>query len=124
MRSYNVTVGDAPTSHGPPVSLDWEYDPNPTSYDIDYYESYRSNEAPRRNKAELLMPASHRRDLLNQEWGYSRGQVDRAAVAAKKVAEERKKTIQNLKLQPMEEAIETTKKKLGKLKAKLWRKTS
>ena len=122
MRSYNVTVGDAPTSAGPPVSLDWEYDPNSTCYDVDYYESYRSLEAPRRSKAELLMPAYHRRDLLNKEWGYSRGQVDRAALEAKKVAEERKKTRQNLKLQPMEEAIETTKNKLRKLKVTLQRK--
>eukprot|EP00956_Cyclotella_meneghiniana_P000987 scaffold1165_cov87-Cyclotella_meneghiniana.AAC.1 len=116
MRSYNIIPGDAPTSSGPPVSLDWDYDPtNVTTYNLDEYETYRTNEAPRRNKSELLMPPSHRRQLLSDEWGYSRYQVDAAAVEARRVAENRCKTRKNLKLQPMEEMMEGTKKRLGKL---------
>ena len=122
MRSFNLTVGDAPCSAGPPVSLDWEYNADSTTtYDVDSYERFRANEAPRRNKSELLMPASHRRDLLSKEWGYSRRQVDQAAIEARKVAEGRKKTRKNLKMQPVEEALENTKRKLSKWKSKISR---
>ncbi len=47
IRSYNVTLGDAPTSNGPPISLSWEYDPSATEeYHVDYYENYRADQAP------------------------------------------------------------------------------
>ena len=37
IRSYNVTLGDAPTASGPPVTLSWEYNPTSESYDVDRY---------------------------------------------------------------------------------------
>ncbi|KAL7518465.1 hypothetical protein ACHAWX_003287 [Stephanocyclus meneghinianus] len=117
IRSYNITLGDAPSSTGPPISLDWEYDPKSTAtYDVDYYESYRSNEAPRRSKSELLMPASHRRELLMSEAGCTRVQIDQALIEARKVVKARKTTRKNLAWQPMQEVLESTKKTFGKLK--------
>jgi hypothetical protein len=41
IRSYPITLGDAPTSNGPPVSLDWEHNPQSTQvYKIDSYEQH------------------------------------------------------------------------------------
>ncbi|KAL3805614.1 hypothetical protein HJC23_005858 [Cyclotella cryptica] len=117
IRSYNITLGDAPSSTGPPISLDWGYDPTSTAtYDVDYYESYRSNEAPRRTKSELLMPASHRRELLMSEAGCTRVQIDQALMEARKVVKARNTTRKNLAWQPMQEALENTKRTLGKWK--------
>lgn len=117
IRSYNITLGDAPSSTGPPISLDWGYDPKSTAtYDVDYYESYRSNEAPRRTKLELLMPASHRRELLMSEAGCTRVQIDQALMEARKVVKARNTTIKNLAWQPMQEVLESTKRTFGKLK--------
>jgi hypothetical protein len=117
IRSYNIIPGDAPTTSGPPISLDWDYDPgSTTTYDVNYYESFRSNEAPRRNKSELLMPGSYRREMLmSREWGYTKGQVDRAAVEARRVAEGRSKMRKNLKMQGVEEVIESTRRKFKSL---------
>ena len=117
IRSYNITLGDAPSLTGPPISLDWGYDPNSTAtYDVDYYESYRSNEAPRRTKSELLMPASHRRELLMSEAGCTRVQIDQALLDARRVVKARKSTRKNLAWQPIQEVLENTKRTFGKLK--------
>lgn len=116
IRSYNVTLGDAPTSNGPPVCLSWEYDPNATEeHAIDHYEHYRNKDAPRRNKQEMLMPPAHRQYLLMKEMGFSRGQIKGAIEEAKRCAKQRKKTVKGVKLglQPVEEALEKTKRKLS-----------
>ncbi len=63
IRLYNITLGNAPTLNGAPISLDWEYDPSETvNIDIDSYEQYRcvtpdnpDPQNPRRSKGELYM---------------------------------------------------------------------
>lgn len=120
IRSYNVTLGDAPTSYGPPVSLDWDYDPSVTQeHQIDSYEDYRIRE-PRRNRREMLMPANHRHYLLMREAGFTRGEISLAMEEAKRVAKNREKTVKGVKmgLQPVEEVLERTRKTLfGRLKS-------
>jgi len=112
-----ITLGDAPSSTVPPISLDWGYDPKSTAtYDVDYYESYHSNEAPRRTKLELLMPASHRQELLMSKAGCTRVQIDQALMEARKVVKARNTTIKNLAWQPMQEVLESTKRTFEKLK--------
>lgn len=116
IRSYNVTLGDAACSSGAPITLDWDYDPSTTQHlPIDQYESYRHFEAPRRSKAEMLMPASHRQYLLMREAGFSRGDIQKAIEEARRVAKNRVQTRKNLKYMPMEEALESTKRKFGRL---------
>lgn len=122
IRSYNVTLGDAPTSCGPPISLDWEYDPTRTAeYDIDHYENFRTDEAPRRNRKEMLMPANHRQYLLMREAGFTRGEINAAMEEAKRVAKRRAKTVKGVRLglQPVEEVLESTRRKFGKLTSSL-----
>jgi len=115
IRTYNVTLGDAPTSNGPPVSLGWDYDPDATvEQSIDHYENYRA-EAPRRNKHEMLMPAAHREYLLMREAGFSRGEIKVAMYEAQRTAKQREKTVRGvmLGLQPVQEVLEKTKRRLA-----------
>eukprot|EP00581_Thalassiosira_minuscula_P030754 CAMPEP_0183764932 /NCGR_PEP_ID=MMETSP0739-20130205/10608_1 /TAXON_ID=385413 /ORGANISM="Thalassiosira miniscula, Strain CCMP1093" /LENGTH=429 /DNA_ID=CAMNT_0026003531 /DNA_START=332 /DNA_END=1621 /DNA_ORIENTATION=+ len=115
IRSYNVTLGDAPTSNGPAVSLDWEYDPSATaSYCIDKYEEFRTDEAPRRSKQEMIMPPMHRQYLLMREAGFTRSQIQQAMEEAKRVARGRQKTVRNVRLgiTPVEEKLEKAKRKI------------
>mmetsp|Transcript_16324 Transcript_16324/g.39057 ORF Transcript_16324/g.39057 Transcript_16324/m.39057 type:complete len:402 (+) Transcript_16324:302-1507(+) len=119
VRHYNVTLGDAPTTNGPAVSLDWEYDPSATTeFDLEEYEMYRTDEAPRRNRNEMIMPSSHRQYLLMREAGFTRGQLKVAMDEAKRAAKRREKTIKLDKygLQTVDEALEKTRRKLGKMK--------
>mmetsp|Transcript_24566 Transcript_24566/g.40271 ORF Transcript_24566/g.40271 Transcript_24566/m.40271 type:complete len:353 (-) Transcript_24566:158-1216(-) len=115
IRSYNVTLGDAPTSNGPAISLDWEYDPTATAqYEIDHYENYRTDEAPRRKKQEMRMPPMHRQYLLMREAGFTRGEIKDAMEEAKRVAKQRQKTAKGARLgfvQPVEEVLEKTRRK-------------
>ena len=113
IRSYNVTLGDAPTSHGPPVSLDWDYHPEPEVIEIDSYEHHREHE--RRSRNEMLMPASHRKYLLMREAGFTRSEIQRAVEDARLIVKGRERTRKNLRLMPVEEAWEGTKRKFGKL---------
>ena len=94
IRSYGVTLGDAPTFNGCPITLGWDYDPAETeTYDVDVYEH---NRCGRRAKIELLIPPSHRESLLIQS-GFSRSQIKCAIKEAKQAAKDREKTAQNFK---------------------------
>ena len=114
IRQYNVTLGDAPCSNA--ISLDWKYDPTATEqHDIDQYEQYRTDEAPRRVRSELVMPPAHRNYLLMREAGFSRYEINAAMKEAMLVAKQREKTAKHIKFQPYEEMLEKTKRKLGKI---------
>jgi hypothetical protein len=112
IRSYNITLGDAPTLNGPPISLDWDHSA-PETHRIDAYEEARTDR--RRSKHEMLMPPSHRRYLLMREAGFPRGEIQKAVEEAKRVAENRRRTRKNVKLQPVEEILESGKRKFGRL---------
>lgn len=90
IRSYGVTLGNAPMLHGPPVTLDWDYDPAETeTYDVDAYEYHRYE---RRTKSELVIPPSHREYRLMQS-GFSRSEIKLAMEEAKQAAKDREKTV-------------------------------
>lgn len=115
IRSYSVTLGDQPTMSGPPISLDWKYDPASTAvYDVDTYESHKH---PPRSKQEMLMSASHKYFLM-RDMGFTRGEIKAAVEEAKRVQNRRKKTIKRAYLMSVEEALEGAKRKIGKLAGK------
>lgn len=96
ISSYVVTLGDSPTLHGPPISLDWKYDPQVQVHDIDQYEQHRSftpdnpsSSNPRRAKDELFISPSHRQYLLMRDAGVSRMQIKLATEEALRAAKER-----------------------------------
>lgn len=99
IRSYDVTLGNTPTLSGPPISLDWKYDPQATQvHDIENYEQLRSATAenptpanPRRSGEELFIPPSSRQYLLMRDAGFSRMQIKNATEEAQRAAKERQK---------------------------------
>lgn len=113
IRSYNITVGDAPTPNGVPLSLDWEYDPSETeTYDVNVYES---NRGTRREKHEMYVPNQYRVYLLMRDAGVSRREIKMAIEESRSSFKRRQQTVKNLKMQPVEEALEKTKRKFVKL---------
>ena len=91
IRCYDITLGDAPTSHGPPITLDWSYDKVKTAiYGVDAYESCRQ----RRTRSELIMPPSYREERLADE-GFTRSEIKRAIEEAQRAFKERQKTAKN-----------------------------
>lgn len=113
IRSYNITVGDAPTPNGVPLSLDWEYDPSETeTYDVNDYES---NRGTRREKHEMYVPNQYRVYLLMRDAGVSRREIKMAIEESRSSFKRRQQTVKNLKMQPVEEALEMTKRKFVKL---------
>jgi hypothetical protein len=114
IRSYNITVGDAPTPNGVPLSLDWEYDPSSTeTYDVNDYESTRGT---RREKHEMYVPNQYRVYLLMRDAGVSRQEIKMAIEESRSSFKRRQQTVKNLKMQPVfEEALEKTKRKFVKL---------
>jgi len=117
IRSYNITAGDAPTPNGVPLSLDWEYDPNATQT-IDV-ETYESNRGARRQKHEMFVPNQYRVYLLMREAGLSRQQIKMSIDESQRAFKARQKTAKNLKMQPVEEALEKTRRKFSKLTRKV-----
>ncbi len=128
IRSYAITLGVAPTSSGPPISLDWKYNPAETrECTVDAYESDRSasshqvdDDAPptsrqRRARHELWMTPIDRQYLLMREWGYSRTEIDRAMKEARRVSQRRAKTAKMTKLglEPLEEVLERARKRVA-----------
>ena len=111
IRSYDVTLGDAPTQNGPPISLDWNYDPDATEeFDIDHYENIRHY--TRRSRSEMVMPPSYRQYLLMREAGFNRNEIRNAMEEAKRTARQRERTVRGLKWQPAEEMVEKARRKL------------
>jgi len=131
IRSYAITLGDAPTSSGPPISLDWKYNPAETrECTVDAYESEVNNESAfshqvhdddpatsrqRRLGRELWMTPIDRQYLLMREWGYSRTEIDRAMKEARKVSQRRAQTAKKAKmgLEPLEEVLEKARRKVA-----------
>jgi hypothetical protein len=93
-HSSSITLGDAPTPNGPPVSLAWEYDPAATEeHDVDVYERHRTSElGRRRSRGELLMPAEFRRRLLLREGGCTTREIREAVEEARRAARRRERT--------------------------------
>ena len=76
IREYQRTLGDNPSvSSGPPVTLDWKYNPNHHILNVDDYEKNKKS----RSKVELVMPKSIREDILREYCEVSRSQMTAVA---------------------------------------------
>ena len=90
IREYNVTIGDNPGgSHGPPISLDWDYSTE-MKICIDKYEKIRP---PRRTRSQMYMTGSIRMWTLMKDLGYSMREIKEAAKDAELVRKKRQKSL-------------------------------
>lgn len=113
VRNYNVTLGDNPSvQKGPPLSLDWNYDPNHTIRPLEDYEVNRSQR--RRGSTELKLPLQEREERLKTE-GVSSHEMSRAAMDVRAVRNQRIKTEQTLHHQQVHEVLENAKRRLKRV---------
>ena len=115
IREYEQTVGDNPSvSYGPPVSLDWNYAAR-QAVELDAYEANRGR---RRTLRQMMLNYYHRTHLLAACLGYSESELQAAQKAAEKIKGQRSMTKATLAVSKLEEAWQSTKRKLGKGKKK------
>jgi len=102
IREYPRVLGDNVTVMGPPISLSWEFQDEKV-YEIEYYE--QAIQDTRRTQSELKMPSAHR-DKILKESGYSRRDIQEAIKLSNIARNQRKRTVETLNLQPLQEAFE------------------
>ena len=110
-RQFQRTLGDHPASRGAPVTMSWQFDPSHPTLSIDDYESYRP---PRRSRSQIYMSSYHREEMLLNE-NISRAAIRKATKEVTKARERRQKTVETLHNAPVEEAMESAKRRLKKL---------
>lgn len=102
VREYPRVLGDNICMRGAPISLGWEFQ-DQTTYDIDAYEE--ACEHSRRTQTELKMPSTHR-DKILRESGFSAKEILEAVKKSNIARNQRKRTVEMLKMQPLYEAVE------------------
>ena len=107
-RNFHRTLGDHPSSRGAPITLSWQYDPSHPTLSIDDYETYRP---PRRSRSQIYMSSYHREEILMSE-NISPAAIRKAKKEVSKVREQRQKTVETLHNAPVEEAMESAKRRL------------
>ena len=109
IRDYDVTIGDHPDcSIGPPLSLGWDFEENP-SVEIDQYEI---NRAPRRTRRELALNYYHRTYILEQVSGLSKEDIEQAVKNKEKIKFQRQCTRFFLPVWKLEDIAESAKRKI------------
>lgn len=102
IREYPRVLGDNVTVKGPPLSLAWEHSDEKV-YELEDYEE--ACQYTRRTQIELKMPSKHRDEIL-KEIGYSRQEIQESVKKSNIARNKRKRTVETLKLQPLQEAFE------------------
>ena len=75
IRNYERVLGDNPScSHGPAVSIGWQYEPDPITVQLDEYEYYRTED--RLDGTALVLSRSEREEILEeQSWVMTKREV-------------------------------------------------
>jgi len=102
IREHPIVLGDNVTIRGPPISLSWDHQDEKVYGLEDYEQTIRER---RRSYSQLKMPSMHR-DKLLKESGYSRRDIQEATKLSTIARNQRKRTIDTLHLQPLQEAFE------------------
>jgi len=114
IREYKRTIGDNPAvSCGPPLGLDWDYNPDEIEVDLEVYETYRP---PRRNKDDIVVPPQVRESILVDDWGVPFSEVRKATNETEDIKQMRiESATQTDYQQRMEEVMETTKRRMNRV---------
>jgi len=102
IREYARELGDNVTMMGPPICLAWQHQ-DEIVYDLIEYDD--ACQDTRRTQSELKMPSKHRDQIL-RESGYSRQEIQDAIKRSNIARNQRKRTVETLSLQPLQEAFE------------------
>ncbi len=102
IREYGRELGDNVCVMGPPIGLSWKHQ-DEIVYDLVEYDE--ACQPTRRTQSELKMPSKYRDQIL-REGGYSRQQIQEAIKRSNLARNQRKRTVETLSLQPLQEAFE------------------
>lgn len=102
IREYPRVLGDNITVMGPPISLAWTYQ-DERVFPLEEYEKLMVDN--RRTQSELKMPSAFRDQIL-KESGYSRHDIQEAIKKSNIARNQRKRTVEMLKMQPLHEVFE------------------
>ena len=113
IRNYERVLGDNPScSHGPAVSIGWQYEPDPITVQLDEYEYYRTED--RLDGTALVLSRSEREEIL-EERGYSRSAIADAVRTNVKIKNNRRQTVHNLPVARFEEVAESVRRKVKRV---------
>jgi len=108
VREYPVVLGDHPDcSSGPPLTLGWNVT-NVSLFDVDTYEDNH----PRRKLSQMVMDYYKRVNILLACAGYSRAELDSAIKEVERVKKMRARTRMMIPYQKLEEAVQSTGRKI------------
>jgi hypothetical protein len=117
IREYDRRLSDNPAvTGGPPIGLDWGYNPKEMEVMVDDYENLHPT---RRVKEEFLMPARVREEMLVCEWGHTMRAIRQASAESEEIRLHREKTMRSSKIsEKLTEALESSKRKFRRLKTR------
>eukprot|EP00816_Leptocylindrus_hargravesii_P008252 CAMPEP_0196808288 /NCGR_PEP_ID=MMETSP1362-20130617/8279_1 /TAXON_ID=163516 /ORGANISM="Leptocylindrus danicus, Strain CCMP1856" /LENGTH=645 /DNA_ID=CAMNT_0042182573 /DNA_START=74 /DNA_END=2011 /DNA_ORIENTATION=+ len=106
IREYPVTLGDHPScSHGPPLSLGWEYFEDEHTLPLDQYEKTRQG-SRKKHWYELLLSGSDRKNILVDVVGADANEIEEAIEGVQRVQMERRATDMFSEFSAIEEFLE------------------
>lgn len=104
VREYPYVLGDNVTVMGPPISVDWKHQGENT-FNLEQYENALNKNAARRSQSEMKIPSRIRTEILTKH-GHTKKEIAAAIKQATITKNQRKRTVANLKMQPMEQFLE------------------
>ena len=109
IRRHRLVLGDHPDcSYGPPVQLDWECD----EASLQHVDDYELTRLPRRHKSNLAINYYQRKQLLMHDLGMSEQEIKNATKKVNRDKLRRSITRALLPLQTVEDAFESSKRKV------------
>jgi hypothetical protein len=113
-REFDRTISDNPSvSRGIPIGLDWNYNPDT---DIQDLEDYEDNRAPRRLREQLALTPSAREYMLLRVWGVTFRELHQINQENDCIRQERwESATQTTQQARVEELLETTKRRVGRV---------
>lgn len=113
VRQYERILGDNPAvSCGPPISIGWNYlEERTVRVPIDDYEYYHCGY---HDDCEMILSREERAEML-LDLGFDQKEIARSVRINYKLKRNRRQTVNNLSVMPIEEAVESAKKSVSRL---------
>jgi hypothetical protein len=113
IREYSLCLGNNPaTTHGPPLSIDWDYNEAGT-FQVDDYETTRP---PRRISKSMIVPGFVREEILLDQTDATKKQVNATITAVQADRHRRQMTIAKQEFEEWHIALETIGRRMRRFK--------
>ncbi|KAL3923811.1 MAG: hypothetical protein SGILL_001427 [Bacillariaceae sp.] len=113
IREYDRTLGDNPaTTHGPPLTLDWQYE-DVSPIKLDEYEEQR---APRRITHQMMIPGNTREAILLSQTPTTKKQIQTMVSEVKSHRHQRQVTVAMQDFEEWHEVFELITRRFRRLR--------